>query len=167
MSAWMCGAAHWTALADRISEHDPRTPQEIFTILAEENKKSIDARYAHVIAQDPDYMYDHTDPFSGGYREGFDQKWAPGEIITLARCYAYQSCEHFGWDTSEAASLIDALITREAGSEDPDVLAKAAEKARGEIWPNDYQSSSLWGIHDGTVSRLTALKKKYLAAEEG
>lgn len=111
MSAFMCGRAHWSALAEVLSHDDPegRSPAELYDLLAATNKESIDYRYANGIEGDPDYMYDHTDPFEGGYRAPEDTRWNPSEIKQLVDCYTYQSCEHPGWETSEAHDLCDRL----------------------------------------------------------
>lgn len=148
MSAWMCGAAHWSVLAARIAKHDERTPEELFTILAAENKASIDYRYSTGIAGDPDYMYDHADPFGGGY-VAMPENWNADEIVTMAASYQYQSCEHDGWATSEAAWLIAELITRELDGSTVEEAMDRARDARLAAFP-DYSTASVWGIGRNT-----------------
>lgn len=51
-----------------------------------------------------------------------DEKHTPVQVLKLIHSYIYQSCEHPGWETSEAAAIVQALqkqlITRLAGYED-------------------------------------------------
>lgn len=166
MSAWMCGAAHWSVLAERIARNDERTPEEIFTILAQTNKDSIDCRYAEGIAGDPDYMYDHTDPFDGGYKAHQDTDWSPEEIAVMMSCYDYQSCEHEGWETSEAYRLIMAQFAAELGEWDsPEELSEKIEAAhaksdaaRSAVFLG-YTGRSLWGISWDTRSVASTVAK--------
>ena len=46
----------------------------------------------------------------------------PTQVIKSCHCYAYQSCEHEGWKTSEAKKLTDKIIAEainRGGVEDP------------------------------------------------
>lgn len=40
----------------------------------------------------------------------------PVQVLKSCSCYAYQSCEHDGWETSEAYAFIDALRHRAIAS---------------------------------------------------
>ena len=91
-------------------EHKPggymRTVARVASMLARENLLSIEHRYPG----------DHT-----GEQEAYEAFDIPAGAETRARqmprlsiikgchCYAYQSCEHPGWESSDARKLIDAI----------------------------------------------------------
>lgn len=175
MSAYMCGVEHWSVLAERISRYDQRTAAQLFDLLTNENKTSIDYRYAEGLKGDPDYMYDHTDPFEGGYRVPADLLWSDDEYVIMAQGYDYQSCEHPDYRNSEAYALIMDLLERLTGTPqgpgfDVAVVAATdrAKKAR------EYMTGgSLWNVSERDVSLATfedakAAMREYVAkcAEE-
>ena len=85
-------------------------------MLWDENLKSILARY-------PDCSLDNL---PGPIGEDFVYKhesrphavFEPPQIIMSCRCCDYQSCEHEGWEASEAKAFIDALEAAAAQSVD-------------------------------------------------
>lgn len=158
MSAYMCGVEQWSVLAERISRFDQRTAAQLFDLLANWNKTSIDYRYAEGLKGDPDYMYDHTDPFEGGYRVPADLLWSDGEYMIMAAGYEYQACEHPDWQNSEARALIydlyTYLINKVEGSPTFDArvisLRDKAQADRGAA-----RLGSIWNVSESSVSLAT------------
>lgn len=74
-------------------------------MLWDENVKSVQARYPGDRELpgpiDCDYQYSNSVPLF--------YVFAPVQVIKACDCYAYQSCEHDEWKTSEAKAYIDAL----------------------------------------------------------
>lgn len=108
---------------------DHENASEIGLILAQENVASVCCRYEQDTAEQYEDMleYAYRDP---GY------VLTPAEVFKTVGCYEYQSCEHPGWETSEAKRFCEAL--REAAQAelysgpwgwDKDELAKRKEFA--------------------------------------
>lgn len=118
MSAFMCSDRHLTALAAYALRNGlsglpeaalPDYPSAVMVrsaikqtlgVLARENAESLDARYPgdksrDVSAVDPLAVPDGT----------FDLL----TIIKACHCYAYQACEHTGWETSRAKQIVDRI----------------------------------------------------------
>jgi hypothetical protein len=100
----MCTDAHISALVNATREYRidlPRgySPEEWFAVLVAENVLSLTSRYGK---RDAPKKTTH--------------RYTPGpalpaiHVIKLAQSYDYQSCEHDGWETSEAKRWIDNLI---------------------------------------------------------
>lgn len=119
MSAFICSPEHVFTLAkalstQRFSKHDLKESAEI---LALANIESIRARY-------PDTTGKEANSFFPGIENNeeyiklcktykpFPSK-SPTEIIKLAHCFEYQSCEYEGWETSQAKKLINSVIDSE------------------------------------------------------
>lgn len=115
MSAWIVSKRHIDALAywlDRMAlAHDK---QKIGEMLWSENHKSIRARYGDYdrdgkFVKRPKYHYMDPKPVpTPSYYDDFDPQNLD-QILTLVRCYIYQSCEHYGWEKSRAKRLMDRL----------------------------------------------------------
>jgi hypothetical protein len=103
MSAFLCSDSHITALAVYASKRASQLqcnldPKVVGKMLYDENVKSIDYRYDK--RKHPAFKlcpWAKIKPFS------------PIEIIKAAHCLRYQSCEHPGYENSEAAKLVDAI----------------------------------------------------------
>ena len=79
-----------------------------------ENRKSIEYRYPDTIG--------HPEVTPGEIGESFvfiednfpPMRWLkfdPVQIMKSCDCYHYQSCEHPGWEDSEARAFVDSLIS--------------------------------------------------------
>lgn len=80
-----------------ITDH---TAQQIGRTLMAENVASVAYRY-----RDSDDMGE-----TEAYRFHFFQNGlTPVEVIKAAHCLAYQSCEHPGWEASEANAILEAI----------------------------------------------------------
>tara|TARA_Y100000361_G_scaffold135311_1_gene135110 strand:- start:295 stop:711 length:417 start_codon:yes stop_codon:yes gene_type:complete len=105
MSAFQVSPLHLTTLAAYIAT----TPGDIYAIsflLAQENLRSVSHRYGHrdqtIIAEDPT-----NEDVNAGISNAM--KLDPYAIHKLARCYAYQACEHPAWDSSAAFGIIEQI----------------------------------------------------------
>ena len=79
---------------------------EVGQMLWDENIASVAHRYRDSIFDGPgrpsddDLVFLHRMP---------DYDWSVAQVLQSADCYAYQSCEHPGWGSSNAKAFIDAL----------------------------------------------------------
>lgn len=111
MSAFMCSRRHLSALAAYAVRHGlsglPEQParsqralmEECFGVLQRENIASLDARYPN-------------DPGEGVESFDWDAAFEPHTplvIIKACHCYAYQACEHTGWDASRAKAIVERI----------------------------------------------------------
>jgi hypothetical protein len=83
------------------------TANRLWEMLLRENEASVNARYpAQSSITDPEFKF----PLRPLYAPNISAVAA----LKLVACYGYQSCEHEGWDTSDAkkfcAALTSALI---------------------------------------------------------
>lgn len=132
MSAYMCDDKHLRLLAawcmtgrgpmnlyvSRVGEELKReTATRIAKMLAQENWESVSYRYQRESIYNPSEALTVTDSDINEARCK-----SPVEIIKSAQCLEYQSCEHPGWNESNAkkqiASIIDRAITWLSGYED-------------------------------------------------
>lgn len=67
------------------------TPQELGALLQAENTKSWNARYREAV--EPAFQFTRAAELS------------PVEILKAVQCYEYQSCEHDGWEGSDAHKI--------------------------------------------------------------
>jgi hypothetical protein len=76
-------------------------PTPLGQLLWQENSRSVAYRYHEA----PDELtYTHT--LSDGHRALVRDPWT---VLKLCRGYAYQACEHPGWETSQACAIAEAL----------------------------------------------------------
>ena len=115
---------------------EPSEPVRAANMLWAECVKSVQYRYpdcetlldlpGHVADAEAGYELDHL-RVCWGYIK-------PIEVISAARCYEYQSCEHPGWENSEAHAFIESLvrfaITKLPGYKDAPWGAPAPQNAR-------------------------------------
>lgn len=66
-------------------------------MLALENQRSVNHRYAEEELEEPYLFAEVRGPFN------------PVDVLKACKGYEYQSCEHYEWRTSEAKAFIDAL----------------------------------------------------------
>lgn len=101
MSAFICNNSHITALAvyaarNRIAGHtDARAVGEI---LHAENVRSVNYRYGE--STQPSFELCEWAAF---------HRFSEVQIAVAAECLAYQSCEHPGWEGSEAWKIVQAI----------------------------------------------------------
>lgn len=88
---------------------------DIGQMLLEENIKSVSARYPESPLTDLPGRIDceYVIPFEWHVMGRIPK---PIELIKITNCYAYQSCEHDDWKTSEAKAFCDALIDTTIGA---------------------------------------------------
>jgi hypothetical protein len=108
----MCSDRHLTALAAYAVRHGlsgvvlaPDRGQleaiaKVFGMLARENIASLDARYPG----DTD-----SDAIGTVQPRVLLERFDPIHIIKACHCYAYQACEHPGWDGSRAKQIVASI----------------------------------------------------------
>ena len=109
MSAFVCGNSHVTALAAYIIRNNIRPywsgasfifkdADEAGRVLHAENVASVNHRY-----REDDVPNFKLCPIASR------KHYEPIQIIKMARCLEYQSCEHSRWKTSLAKETLDAI----------------------------------------------------------
>lgn len=122
MSAHMCSAEHLSAVADTLlalsrESHAPltleaeETAEHLFKMLMVENATSLEARYPtdwhELIPGGSLFKMSYSPQLGGGTFDIY-----PYDADRLARslkaldCYAYQACEHEGWEASRTYALV-------------------------------------------------------------
>lgn len=91
---------------------DKETKVAIGQDLWNENIKSVQTRYPE------DSLDELPGPIGENYTLTADDfpprpfhDWSLVQILKACDCYAYQTCEHQGWETSRAKTLIDSIIS--------------------------------------------------------
>jgi hypothetical protein len=121
MSAFICNHSHVTALAVYAARHRLlgwTDANGIGEMLHAENVKSVNYRYGNA-----------TDPHFAMCEWAAFHPFSHVQIVKAARCLRYQSCEHPGWDASDACRLLEAII----GSSEGDL--PGYDEAQWEITP--------------------------------
>jgi hypothetical protein len=111
MSAFICNNYHISILA-LFADHarcgrynSASSAEDIGAILQAENVKSVNYRYNE--KHEPAFTIDGR---------AFMKSGLPAmQIIKAAKCLAYQSCEHPGWEQSEAKEILDRIISVAVG----------------------------------------------------
>jgi hypothetical protein len=123
MSAWTVSAAHIDALINSALEHGvlesgPKAQLDaVGQVLWAENYKSVN------------YRYDEDTPVPDYSFTGTEKPLDPVAVLTAAHSYAYQSCEHPGWESSLARRWVTKLIV--ALEADPRVPGPGARSDEG------------------------------------
>jgi hypothetical protein len=102
MSAFICNNSHVTALAVYAARNRIlgwTDANRIGEMLHAENVASVNYRYGE--AKKPDFAVCEWAAFHAFSRV---------QILKAARCLRYQSCEHPGWEESDACKLLEAII---------------------------------------------------------
>lgn len=106
MSAYLCSEKHLSTLAfeltwRNVAGRDVRTTERsVFQSLIETNLASLRARYSDV---------EEEEELSRIYTYNPEKGLPPMQVYKLAECYAYQSCEHDGWEGSQEKLWMEAL----------------------------------------------------------
>jgi hypothetical protein len=111
VSAFVVGKVHIDALISAFFAYRNRGQSDaeaiqIGRMLIAENYRSVDHRYPR---------HDHADPTAAALAveeytfTDLGHHFAPVTILKAIDCYVYQSCEHEGWQDSEARKWCEAL----------------------------------------------------------
>ena len=106
MSAFICNHSHVTALAVYAARHRLlgwTEANQIGELLHAEYVESVNYRYG-----------EGTVPHFAMCEWAAFHPFSQVQIIKAARCMCYQSCEHPGWEKSDACKLVEAIIGRSA-----------------------------------------------------
>jgi hypothetical protein len=106
MSAFICGNPHITALAKFAADHEVlglTDVEFIGRLLLAENAESAWYRYTH---------RDDTGkrPTFRPVKWALKRRFSDAQISKAAHCLTYQSCQHPGWQGSEAKRIVDAIL---------------------------------------------------------
>ena len=104
MSAFICNHSHVTALAVYAARNrilGLSDAQQIGEMLHAENVASVNYRYGE--ATKPEFAMCAWAAF---------HEFSQVQIIKVARCLRYQSCEHPDWEKSDACKLLEEIIGR-------------------------------------------------------
>ena len=126
MSAYMVERDHVKYLTDAARQYrvlsimdsfgnDDAQAARFAQLLWDENRKSILYRYpdcnedgAHL----PGSIEDDDNGFIfGDWPHGMPPRLDPVQVIKACDCYAYQSCEHPGWESSHAKKMVDSIAS--------------------------------------------------------
>lgn len=108
-----------THRALRTGDWDEAT--RIGQMLWDENRRSIEARYADTRGGDEVFRQNAPGPVGETYHFEYtptNYAFDPLQVICSCQCYEYQACEHREWETSEAHTFIRALIEYAIGAID-------------------------------------------------
>lgn len=124
MSAYMCSELELTVLAAyavancldavpydmRASGNTARTQSRVFSMLVSENLASLAARYpGEATTKNNELCFDTFTFQTAALRSPRVAGMPALHIIKLCHHYAYQACEHPGWETSAACKLVRAI----------------------------------------------------------
>jgi len=91
------GPSYADQLRARGRELTPETAGRVGAMLLSANRTSVNHRYDENAIEEP-YVF-----------EPYTKKLSPVQILKALKCYVYQSCEHPGWNDSEAKVFCTAL----------------------------------------------------------
>jgi len=104
MSAFICNHSHVTALAVYAARNRIlgwTDAKQVGELLHAENVRSVNFRYGETTM--PDFAMCAWAAF---------HEFSRVQILKAARCLRYQSCEHPGWQASDASRLLEEIIGR-------------------------------------------------------
>jgi len=151
MSAWLVSKTHIDALVTYAIDHcvSPKpNPDEVGKLLWYENRKSLRYRYA-----DADDCWEDLKTLNTyRYEPAYVSEVA---IVKAVHCYAYQSCEHPGWEKSAAKRLSDVLEQRALKSLGVtyDQLAGRDHTGPRRTKLSLAYNASAWGLEEEHVQR--------------
>lgn len=122
MSAFICNNSHITVLAVYAARNRLlgwTDANRIGEMLHAENVRSVNYRYGE--ATQPDFALCEWAAF---------QVFSRVQVVKAARCLEYQSCEHPGWEESDAFKLVRAIIADDSSRDIP-----GWDEAQWEITP--------------------------------
>lgn len=106
MSAYLCSEKHLSTLAFElvrrhvVDQGVHTTEKSVFQSLVKTNLDSLKARYSDT---------EEEQELSLTYTYKPEKGLTPIQVYKLAECYAYQSCEHNGWEDSQEKMWMEAL----------------------------------------------------------
>ena len=106
MSAFICSNSHITALAVYAAQHrvfHGMDAKKIGDMLHAENVRSVNYRY-----------HETTQPSFAICEWAAFRRFSLVQIVKAAHCLNYQSCEHPGWQESDACKIVQAIISHAA-----------------------------------------------------
>lgn len=111
MSAWIVSKQHIDHIVTAVirAELSDRTPDDIGRMLWGECLASVKYRYPRARSGHRPGPAGFKDSDIGRYTWAETAELTPGGLAKTLGCYQYQSCEHPGWDGSEAEVITSKL----------------------------------------------------------
>ena len=118
MSAFIVSRRHIEVLANAllaygvvaIDETDADQEWKLGTLLWNENIESVSTRYRRdPLGHLPGPSVESFVYLEAKVEDVMEYMLQPWSILSLTRCFVYQSCEHDGWDGSQACAYTEAL----------------------------------------------------------
>lgn len=101
---------HWDGGGHQCQPGDSDAAVRIAQVLWAENVASVAHRYSgDARSKLPGMVRDAEAGFEYGRHEWDHREPNWVQVLKACDCYAYQSCEHPGWDGSEARAIIEAI----------------------------------------------------------
>ena len=126
---------YWSGKLHELPRHDRDAASKVGQLLWNENILSVQGRYPDCVGKpenmpgpvDEIFIYAHS-------RDWNESGLEPIQVLKACNCYEYQSCEHDGWETSEAKAFIDALraaaVRALPGYDDAQWMVEASQEVR-------------------------------------
>jgi len=141
MSAWVCTDNHIRLIVTGAGRLDLLSKDtdlnHLTTTLARENVLSVDCRYGEETPK-RDVAYSPVDRVDEPAI--FKDRMSEEELLNLHKqvgCYEYQSCEHPGWDNSDAKGLCDRIT---------DAVEEALDMTYEQINEMKNYNALPWGV---------------------
>lgn len=109
---WFHGGS-WYTLGEDGPHITNWTPDAVGQMLWDENLASINYRYPGTV-DDPENIPGKIEDSYKGFHDYYYKAlpfttFEPPQVLMSCHCLNYQSCEHPGWETSQAKAFLDAL----------------------------------------------------------
>jgi hypothetical protein len=117
MSAFLCSPKHIALIATWAADRGlVKDRSATARLLAEENIRSVAHRYPHRAENLVEQWLDMTEEaYLTACMRTRVEGYAPAQVNNLAKSLDYQSCEHPGWEASEAKRIVDRVIADTSG----------------------------------------------------
>lgn len=149
MSAWVVEKGHIDVLVNGLVQHglvEPRDMQATGQMLWKENYRSVNYRYCE---------RKRTPAYTPAVTEASID---PRHLLKAVECYEYQSCEHLGWETSPAKSLMATLhdLARPLAAALPHLRTNYVDDGPGTRWGYDRLDQAILSSEVSTPADATS-----------
>jgi len=93
----------------KLSDGEDEKAAQVGQMLWNENIRSVTNRYPDCEGKPANLPGPTDEVFIYDTHKEWNDPLNAVQVLSSCACYSYQSCEHEGWKTSEAAAFIDAL----------------------------------------------------------
>ncbi len=104
---------HWDGVSHSCQPQNREDAERLAQVLWAENVASVAHRYhGDKLSELPGMVPDAEAGFEYGRHEWTHEQPSWVQVLKACDCYTYQSCEHPGWEGSEAHAIIEALRSK-------------------------------------------------------